>query len=135
LIVVLTAGVGVLAWLYFRAKRELRRFSGIRDLERHTADCEARCDTLLADATRLKDEARATQGQIDAGRLKIAQYQKLLGTFRSAAELHQRIEADKLKARQLMATLGKLERATQLDGLMREQEMTIRSRKIELEQI
>ena len=57
----------------------------------------------------------------------------MLGNLKSAADLQQRIRTDTARAQQLAATIGKLERASQLDEYLRTQEATIASKKTELQ--
>lgn len=130
-----TVAAIVLLWLYLKAAQSLKRFRGIQDVDAYKADCERKATVALETVERLAADSKTLDAQIAEQRSKVGQFQKLLGNLKSAAELQQRIRNDQVKAQQLAATLGKLDRASKLSEYLRKQEATIVKNKGELEEI
>src|SRR5690606_26954448 len=80
----------------------------------------------------LTAQAIALNTQLAARRTKVIQYQQLLGKFRSAADLQQRIDRDQTRAAQLTASLKKLEHAHQVDAYLQSQAAAVAQQKAEL---
>ncbi len=135
LAVILAAATVALLWLYLQSRASLRHFRSVADLEAYKLDCEGKSRAAIAEAARLEGESAAIQLQITENRNRVARYQQLLGKFKTAADLQERIRIDTHQAKQLGATLQKLERASQLDEYLKKQEALITHRRSELDEI
>ena len=138
---ILSAAVGVLVatnvallWLYLQARKSLQPFASIRDIDSHQAEIQKQCGLVRDQLNQLTNESQSLEAQIVGQKGKVAQYQKLLGNLKSAAELQQKIRDDKARAQQLATALGGLDRASQINEYLRKQQLEVAQRKLELEQ-
>ena len=94
LAIVFAIALCVLMVLHLDARKKLAHFRHIQDAETYRSSCEADANAALEKCRNLSAQANTLNERLTAHKHRVAQYQQLLGTFQSAAELHQRIERD-----------------------------------------
>ncbi len=134
-LLVLLAVIGGLLVLYLKSQQALTRYQAITDAEAHRNACMQQANAAVAQVQALSGQSNALGQQLATQKQQVAQYQKLLGNLKTAADLQQRIKQDSATAQQIAATLAGLQRASQLADYIRGQEATIAQNQAELEAI
>src|SRR6476660_208342 len=120
-----TAAIIGLAVVLAGSQLKLKRYSGIADAEAYKSDCHEKAQEALAHLQGYTTQSNALLQQLASQKGQVAQYQKLLGNLKTAADLQQRIQSDTARAQQLTAALGGLEHASQLAAYIQNQQVTI----------
>jgi hypothetical protein len=132
--IILSFTIAVLTFLYIRQKRSVAHLRKVQDIEAYQAECELKAQSALDACERSQSQIKEFSDQVTIQKTRVAQYQQLLGKFRTAEELHQRIARDTEQVKRLKVAIGKLEHAISLNDLIQRHEATIREQTNQLEE-
>jgi phage protein D len=135
LLIASAALIAILVWMHLSAKTALKRYSQLGDIESYKASCEVKASAALIEAKDLAAKSSELNQQLIAQKNQAIQYQKLLGKFHSAAELHEKVEQDKARVQKLAATIGRLEHAVDLNTYIQTQNSAIQEKTAELDSL
>ncbi|MFN0018724.1 MAG: DUF4041 domain-containing protein [Pirellulaceae bacterium] len=127
-----TAAIIALLVMFFASQTKLKRYSGIANAEAHQSACQQQAQQAMEQFQAYTSQSNALIQQLTSQKGQVAQYQKLLGNLKTAADLQQRIQNDTARAQQIAASLSGLEHAAELSAYIQSQQVSIEQHQAQL---